>query len=120
MLLARRTEALMHRTLTALAFTLVLAAPAFASAQRETVVTATGQTQTEQRQRDQETRFQQAIAAGQISPREAAVLTQQMHAIQQYQERAYSDGLLTLREQARLSRFHDRYERLLSRAIARP
>lgn len=107
----------MTRTLGIVGFTLALALPALASAQ--TVVTPTGQTTTEQRQRDQETRFQQAVAAGRIDPREAAVLTQQMQRIQTYQERAYSDGVLTLREQARLGRFQDRYERLLARAIAR-
>jgi hypothetical protein len=100
-----------------LALLLALAAPTLALAQN--VITPTGQTATEQRQRDQETRFQQAIAQGRIDPREAAVLTQQMARIQQYQERAYSDGVLTLREQARLSRFQDHYERMLARAIAR-
>jgi site-specific DNA-cytosine methylase len=107
----------MNRTLAALALTFALAAPAIASAQ--TVMTPTGQTATEQRQRDQETRFQQAIAAGRIAPREAAVLTQQMQRIQHYQERAYADGVLTLREQARLQRFQDRYEQMLARAISR-
>ncbi len=107
----------MSRTLGILGFTLALALPTMASAQ--TVVTPTGQTTTEQRQRDQETRYQQAIAAGRIDAREAAVLNQQMLRIQQYQERAYSDGLLTLREQARLGRFQDRYERLLARAVGR-
>lgn len=107
----------MTRTLGIVGFTLALALPAIASAQ--TVVTPTGQTATEQRQRDQETRFQQAIAQGRIDRQEAAVLTGYMQRIQQYQERAYSDGLLTLREQTRLARLHDRYERLLARAIAR-
>ncbi len=107
----------MTRTLGILGFTLALSLPAIASAQ--TVVTPTGQTATEQRQRDQETRFQQAIAQGRIDPREAAVLTGYMSRIQTYQERAYSDGVLTLREQTRLSRYQDRYERLLARAIAR-
>ncbi len=108
----------MTRTLGTLAITLALALPALASAQA-TVATPTGQTATEQRQRDQETRFQQAIAQGRIDSREAAVLTEQMQRIQQYQERAYADGVLTLREQARLDRFHARYDRLLSSAIAR-
>lgn len=106
----------MNRTFATLALTLVLAVPALASAQ--TIVTPTGQTATEQRQRDQETRFQQAIAQGRIDAREAAILTRQMLAIQQYQERAYSDGVLTLREQARLSRFQDRYEQMLGSALA--
>ena len=108
----------MTRTLGVLGFTLALALPAIASAQPP-VVTPTGQTATEQRQRDQETRFQQAIAAGQIDPREAAVLTGYMQRIQAYQERAYSDGLLTLREQRRLEGFQNRYERLLARALTR-
>lgn len=107
----------MTRTLGILGFTLALSLPAIASAQN--VVTPTGQTATEQRQRDQETRFQQAIAQGRIDSREAAVLTLEMQRIQQYQERTYSDGVLTLREQARLARLHQRYERLLSRAISR-
>ena len=106
----------MNRSLAALALTLALAVPAFASAQ--TVATPTGQTATEQRQRDQETRFQQAIAQGRIDSGEAAILTRQMLAIQQYQERAYSDGVLTLREQTRLSRFQDRYEQMLASALA--
>lgn len=109
----------MTRTLGILGFTLALALPTIASAQAQTVPTPTGQTATEQRQRDQETRFQQAIAQGRIDPREAAVLTEQMQRIQQYQERCYADGVLTLREQARLERFQTRYERLLARAIAR-
>lgn len=106
----------MTRTLGVLGLTLALALPTIASAQN--VVTPTGQTATEQRQREQETRFQQAIAAGRIDPREAAVLTGYMERIQHYQERAYSDGVLTLREQARLSRYQDRYERMLARALA--
>ncbi|MFO0681399.1 MAG: hypothetical protein U0234_05075 [Sandaracinus sp.] len=108
----------MTRTLGTLALTLALTLPSLAAAQA-TVATPTGQTATEQRQRDQETRFQQAITQGRIDAREAAVLTQQMQRIQQYQERAYADGVLTLREQARLERFQDRYERLLANAIAR-
>jgi hypothetical protein len=107
----------MTRTLGILGFTLALALPAIASAQ--TVATPTHQTATEQRQREQESRFQQAITAGRIDSREAATLTGYMLRIQQYQERAYSDGVLTLREQARLTRFQDRYDRLLANAIAR-
>jgi hypothetical protein len=110
----------MTRTLGLLGITLALSLPAIVlptiGSAQDTVPTPTGQTATEQRQRDQETRFQQAIAAGQIDAREAAVLTDYMHRIQLYQERAYADGLLTLREQRRLESFHNRYERLLARA----
>lgn len=107
----------MTRTLAALGFTLALVVPTLSFAQ--TVPTPTGQTRTEQRQRDQETRFQQAIAQGQIDPREAARLTLEMERIQRYQERAYSDGVLTLREQSRLERFQNHFDRALAAAVTR-
>jgi hypothetical protein len=110
----------MTRTLgLALAFGLMFAGTAAAQERPVppgSVVQPTGQTRTELRQSQQWQVMQDAIAAGRIEPREAARLTRLMNGIQQYQERAYADGVLTLREQARLERYQTRLDRELVQA----
>lgn len=83
------------------------------------VTTATAETDSEIRQREEEARIAAATRNGTLDAREAAHLARAMAGLQAYQERAYADGVLTLREQARLSRLHDRIDRTITRAIAR-
>lgn len=120
----------MTRTLAGLGFTLALvlgASVSSASAQSATdrpvppgsVVQPTGQTRTELRQSQQWQQIQDAVAQGRIDPREAARLTRLMDGVQRYQERCYADGVLTLREQARLERYQTRLDREVARASSR-
>jgi serine/threonine protein kinase HipA of HipAB toxin-antitoxin module len=83
------------------------------------VTTATAETDTEIRQREEESRIAAATRSGLLDAREANHLARAMANLQAYQERAYADGVLTLREQARLSRLHTRIDRTITRAIAR-
>lgn len=83
------------------------------------VTTATAETDTEIRQREEESRIAAAARSGLLDPREANHLARAMANLQAYQERAYADGVLTLREQARLARLHTRIDRTITRAIAR-
>jgi hypothetical protein len=113
----------MTRTLAGLGLTLALClgTTALASAQERPVppghvVQPTGQTQTELRQSQQWQQIQDAVAQGRIDRAEAARLTRLMDGIQRYQERCYADGVLTLREQARLERYQTRLDREVARA----
>lgn len=83
------------------------------------VTAATADIDTEIRQREEQSRIDAGIRSGVIDAREAVRLTRAMAGLQQYQERAYADGVLTLREQARLARLHARLDRAITRAIAR-
>ncbi len=120
----------MNRTLASLGLTLALLGSSLASASAQGpaaerpvppghVVQPTGETRTEIRQREQWQQIQDAIAQGHIDSREAARLTRLMDGIQRYQERAYADGVLTLREQARLERYQTRMDREVLRAASR-
>jgi hypothetical protein len=83
------------------------------------VTAATADIDTEIRQREEQSRIDSGVRSGTIDAREAANLTRAMAGLQAYQERAYADGVLTLREQARLARLHARIDRGITRAIAR-
>jgi len=83
------------------------------------VTSATADTDTEIRQREEQRRIDAGIRSGVIEARESVRLTRAMAGLQQYQERAYADGVLTLREQARLARLHTRLDRAITRAISR-
>ncbi len=116
----------MTRTLAGLALVVTLLLAGTASAQSAptserpvppgSVVQPTSQTRTELRQSHQWQLIQDAIAQGRIDSREAARLTRLMDGIQRYQERCYSDGVLSLREQARLDRYQTRLDREVARA----
>ncbi len=93
------------------------AAPPARTDGRVTAVTA--DIDTEIRQREEQSRIDAGIRSGVIDAREAVRLTRAMAGLQRYQERAYADGVLTLREQARLARLHTRLDRAITRAIAR-
>jgi hypothetical protein len=121
-------DCFMTRTLAGLGFTLALVLAGATSASAQTterpvppgsVVQPTSQTRTELRQSQQWQDIQNAIAQGRIDPREAARLTRLMDGIQRYQERAYSDGVLSLREQSRLERYQTRLDREVARAATR-
>lgn len=83
------------------------------------VTASTADIDTEIRQREEQSRIDSGIRSGTIDAREAAGLARAMAGLQAYQERAYADGVLTLREQARLSRLHARIDRGITRSIAR-
>jgi hypothetical protein len=91
-------------------------APARSRAQ-ETVIQQTSTVRTEQVQVQQQTQIQQGIARGAVEPRYAERLMRALARIQQAQERAYSDGVLTLREQRTLERAQTRLQRHIDRAI---
>lgn len=95
---------------------LLLAATA---AEAQTVIQPTGGTETEQRQRLQEQQVSQGVAAGAIDAREAARLGAALERVQRAQERAYADGVLTLREQRGLERAQVRLQRHIDRALSR-
>jgi hypothetical protein len=83
------------------------------------VTSVTADTDSEIRQREELSRIDAGIRSGVIDARESVRLTRAMAGLQQYQERAYADGVLTLREQARLARLHTRLDRAITRAISR-
>ena len=93
--------------------------PAVAPRDDGRVTAATADIDTEIRQREEQSRIDSGLRAGTIDAREAVRLTRAMAGLQAYQERAYADGVLTLREQARLARLHARIDRGITRAISR-
>jgi multidrug efflux pump subunit AcrA (membrane-fusion protein) len=90
-----------------------------AAAHPGAVVTPTAETDSEIRQREAVARIDAATRTGLIDAGERAHLDRALARLQAYQERCYADGLLTLREQARLARYHARLDRAITRAIAR-
>lgn len=83
------------------------------------VVTDTQTIRTEERQRQQEQTIREAHASGRIDPRHATRLLTALERIQTAQERAYADGILTLREQRRLERQQNRLQRHIDRLAVR-
>ena len=83
------------------------------------VVTETQTIRTEERQRAQEQQIREAAAAGRIDPHHAQRLLTALQRIQSAQERAYSDGILTLREQRRLEHQQNRLQRHIDRVAMR-
>lgn len=69
----------------------------------------------DQRQANQEQRIDQGIASGQLNQREAARLNKQQGHLDNMENKAKSDGVVTKKERGRL---HDRQDRA-SRNIAR-
>ena len=103
------------RLFLALSLAVGIAAPASA---QEVVMQATTATRTEQVRVAQEAQIQQGLAAGRIDAREASRLLGALARISRYQDRAFADGLLTLREQRRLERSQQRLQRHIDRALA--
>jgi hypothetical protein len=106
----------MTRSLSMIAFLVSLAfAPALASAQA-VVIAPTQATRTEVRQGMQRGRIAAGVAEGSVGPREARHLARQQRRVERAQRRAERDGVLTLREQARLEHRQDRASRHIARA----
>lgn len=57
----------------------------------------------DQRQANQQTRINQGVASGQLTPREANNLQRGQARVQRMENRATSDGVVTRREQARIN-----------------
>ena len=122
MLLSTRAENDQMRTLPRLALLCLLATAAFAApacARREVVLTAIADTEPEVRGRAATERIAAGVNAGLIDPAEAQRLVVVMERIHAYQVRAYGDGVLSLREQARLRRFHARLDRVITASLSR-
>lgn len=83
------------------------------------VVTETQTIRTEERQRAQEQQIREAVAAGRIEAGHAQRLLSALQRIQNAQERAYSDGILTLREQRGLEHQQNRLQRHIDRVAMR-
>ena len=104
------------RSLLVLALVLV---PASSGLAQSVVPQVTAETATEVMQRQQELAIANGVAVGAIDAREAQRLTRALRRIQEYQERCYSDGVLTVREQVRLERYQQRLQQHIDRALAR-
>jgi hypothetical protein len=108
------------RHLASLALSLLLVTLALGGcARREVVLTSMAETDTEVRGRAEYERISAGVAAGTIDPLEAERLGRTWERIYAYQNRAVSDGVLSLREQRRLARYHARFDRAITRAISR-
>lgn len=69
----------------------------------------------DQRQANQERRIDQGIASGQLSEREASRLNNQQEHINNLEEKAKSDGVVTKKERARMRHAQDRTSRHIAR-----
>jgi hypothetical protein len=69
----------------------------------------------DQRQANQEKRIDQGIASGQLNAREATRLTSQQEHINNLEDKAKSDGVMTKKERARISHAQDRTSRHIAR-----
>jgi hypothetical protein len=69
----------------------------------------------QKRMENQENRIEQGIASGQLTPRETGRLEAQQTKIKQDELRMKSDGVLTAREQAKLTREQNRASRRIYR-----
>lgn len=69
----------------------------------------------DQRQANQERRIDQGIASGQLSEREASRLNNQQEHINNLEEKAKSDGVVTKKERARIRHAQDRTSRHIAR-----
>lgn len=88
-------------------------------ARREVVMTSMSETETEVRGRAEFDRISAGVNAGLIDAVEAERLGQTWARIYQYQTRAIADGVLSLREQRRLARYHARFDRAITVAMSR-
>lgn len=69
----------------------------------------------DQRQANQERRIDQGIASGRLSEREASRLNNQEEHINNLEEKAKSDGVVTKKERARIRHAQDRTSRHIAR-----
>jgi opacity protein-like surface antigen len=69
----------------------------------------------DQRQANQEQRIDQGIAGGQLNGRETNRLNNQQDHIDKMEDKAKSDGVVTKKERARISRAQDRASRQIAR-----
>lgn len=90
-----------------------------ACARREVVMTALSDTEPEVRGRAATARIAAGMEAGLIDAVEAQRLVAVMERIHAYEVRAVGDGVLSLREQRRLARFHARLDRVITRSLSR-
>ena len=87
---------------------LSMCVPAFALAQAESP-------RIDQRQANQERRIDQGIASGQLNEREANRLNNQQEHINNMEDKAKSDGVVTKKERARVKHAQDRTSRHIAR-----
>ena len=69
----------------------------------------------DQRQANQEKRIDQGIASGQLNQHKANRLTKQQEHVNKMEDKAKSDGVVTKKERARISRAQDRTSRHIAR-----
>ncbi|HMU30833.1 MAG: hypothetical protein KF854_00975 [Nitrospira sp.] len=69
----------------------------------------------DQRQANQERRIDQGIASGQLNEREATRLNNQQEHINNIEDKAKSDGVVTKKERARIKHAQDRTSRHIAR-----
>lgn len=69
----------------------------------------------DQRQANQERRIDQGIASGQLNEREAARLNNQLEHVNNLEDKAKSDGVVTKKERARIRHAQDRTSRHIAR-----
>ncbi len=69
----------------------------------------------DQRQANQEKRIDQGIASGQLNQREANRLNNQQEHLNKMEDKVKSDGVVTKKERARISRAQDRSSRHIAR-----
>ena len=69
----------------------------------------------DQRQANQEKRIDQGIASGQLNEQDANRLNKQQVHVNKMEDKAKSDGVVTKKERARISRAQDRTSRHIAR-----
>ena len=69
----------------------------------------------DQRQANQEKRIDQGIASGQLNEQDANRLNKQQVHVNKMEDKARSDGVVTKKERARISRAQDRTSRHIAR-----
>ena len=87
---------------------LSMCVPSFVWAQAETP-------RIDQRQANQERRIDQGISSGQLNEREANRLNNQEQHINNMEDKAKSDGVVTKKERARINHTQDRTSRHIAR-----
>jgi len=92
--------------LTVSAMTLMTSGIVFAQAETPVI---------DQRQTNQEERIDQGIASGQLNEREANRLNKQQEHVNNMEDRAKSDGVMTKRERARIGAAQNRASRHIAR-----
>lgn len=88
------------------AMTMLMTGMAFAEAEAPVI---------DQRQANQEQRIDQGAASGQLNEREANRLNKQQEHVNNMEDRAKSDGIMTKKERARIGAAQDRASRHIAR-----